>query len=555
MQDLEKLIESVSSESDSPTPRTSIWRSAVSSWAFALSTVGLVVVVITTFERLSWLKSVTYSFAGALGLAAGVAQAIYASRTRAKLEKQFKESYKSVVLSVGEEQLKDYKHARRVDEIQQRLEFERNLKSAFCITHFGCEQVAMYENVDWDFEPGMNVLLGRNGYGKSHLIRALLSILQRNDEKSAEFFEPDARSGILRVSVRRDDKESDIICNADGFQESIGKIPVLAIPDARLINQANESLGPVSDKWNDLRIHSAHHFLHQLPYESIINTFLYQLCIDYGYNRSSFELPVFDLVSKVIENLTAQTFSFASIAPLGNGRFRMEVITEGESKRPLPIQKASQGTLSVVAIFGIIYYYLRAVFPDIALKDIFQQRALVVIDEIDAHLHPSWQRKVLGLLRKNFPNIQFIVTAHSPLVVGGCLENEVTVLRKASEERFTLFQFSHDFVGRELEEIYREVFEIEGLDDAYSHFIALSPQKDEIRRNLERLEAGQDAGAAEGEDITQLRRQLHYIAKVDQKQEDRIAYEDLKRENEMLKAENKKLASIAAKVEPPKDLT
>ena len=38
--------------------------------------------------------------------------------------------------------------------------------------------------------------------------------------------------------------------------------------------------------------------------------------------------------------------------------------------------------------------------------------------EIDLHMHPSWQRKVMGVLKKTFPNIQFIVTTHSPQVLG-----------------------------------------------------------------------------------------------------------------------------------------
>lgn len=43
---------------------------------------------------------------------------------------------------------------------------------------------------------------------------------------------------------------------------------------------------------------------------------------------------------------------------------------------------------------------------------------VVLIDEIDLHMHPSWQRKVMGVLKKTFPNIQFIVTTHSPQVLG-----------------------------------------------------------------------------------------------------------------------------------------
>src|SRR5437879_13772092 len=45
-------------------------------------------------------------------------------------------------------------------------------------------------------------------------------------------------------------------------------------------------------------------------------------------------------------------------------------------------------------------------------------------------LHPSWQQKILGMLTNKFPNVQFIVAAHSPVIVAGCDRSEVSVLRK-----------------------------------------------------------------------------------------------------------------------------
>jgi energy-coupling factor transporter ATP-binding protein EcfA2 len=49
--------------------------------------------------------------------------------------------------------------------------------------------------------------------------------------------------------------------------------------------------------------------------------------------------------------------------------------------------------------------------------DPLAEPAVCIVDEIDLHLHPRWQRKLLGYLSERFPNTQFIVTAHSPLVV------------------------------------------------------------------------------------------------------------------------------------------
>jgi putative AbiEii toxin of type IV toxin-antitoxin system len=56
-------------------------------------------------------------------------------------------------------------------------------------------------------------------------------------------------------------------------------------------------------------------------------------------------------------------------------------------------------------------------------------RAMVGIDEIDLHLHPRWQRTVLPQLTKLFPNTQFVVTTHSPIVVQAAIDQNFSMLR------------------------------------------------------------------------------------------------------------------------------
>jgi GTPase SAR1 family protein len=56
--------------------------------------------------------------------------------------------------------------------------------------------------------------------------------------------------------------------------------------------------------------------------------------------------------------------------------------------------------------------------------------AVVLVDEIDLHLHPKWQRSLMGYLSELFPNTQFIATAHSPLVVQAAIGANIVVLRR-----------------------------------------------------------------------------------------------------------------------------
>ena len=55
-----------------------------------------------------------------------------------------------------------------------------------------------------------------------------------------------------------------------------------------------------------------------------------------------------------------------------------------------------------------------------ALENPLHGDGIVLIDEVDMHLHPTWQRSIIERLTATFPNCQFILTSHSPLVISDC---------------------------------------------------------------------------------------------------------------------------------------
>jgi predicted ATP-binding protein involved in virulence len=65
--------------------------------------------------------------------------------------------------------------------------------------------------------------------------------------------------------------------------------------------------------------------------------------------------------------------------------------------------------------------------------DPLAEPAVVLVDEIDLHLHPRWQRELIGFLTERFPNTQFIVTAHSPLIVQSAPEANIVLLRREGD--------------------------------------------------------------------------------------------------------------------------
>lgn len=90
----------------------------------------------------------------------------------------------------------------------------------------------------------------------------------------------------------------------------------------------------------------------------------------------------------------------------------------------VPTLSLSDGYRSVLALAGELIWRLLMSFPD--SKDPLLEEGVVLIDEIDIHLHPVWQRDLPQTLRELFPNIQFIVTTHSPFIAAGAGEDAVT---------------------------------------------------------------------------------------------------------------------------------
>src|SRR5262249_54091058 len=70
-------------------------------------------------------------------------------------------------------------------------------------------------------------------------------------------------------------------------------------------------------------------------------------------------------------------------------------------------------------------------YPD--SPDPLAEPAVVAVDEIDLHLHPVWQRKLMDFLTERFPNTQFIATSHSPLVVQAAADANLVVLRREGD--------------------------------------------------------------------------------------------------------------------------
>jgi len=166
-----------------------------------------------------------------------------------------------------------------------------------------------------------------------------------------------------------------------------------------------------------------------------------------------------------ISRLRVQRIPYRLVATKSGAEYELDQLSDGE-----------RGLLAMV---GDLAFRLTIAYPD--LPDPLQGEMLVLIDEIEQHLHPSWQRIVTKSLRRAFPNCQLIVTTHSPQVLSEVPNDAVMLLQD-----FQFFRPAAPSEGRDANAILLEVLGVE----ARPHEIV---QEIEVISGL--LDEGQDKEA------------------------------------------------------------
>jgi len=95
----------------------------------------------------------------------------------------------------------------------------------------------------------------------------------------------------------------------------------------------------------------------------------------------------------------------------------------------LDVDQLSDGIRSVLAMIGDIAYRCIKLNPHLGADAARKTRGVVMIDEVDMHLHPRWQQVILSQLQEAFPMIQFIVTTHSPQVLTTVNRENIRILQ------------------------------------------------------------------------------------------------------------------------------
>lgn len=125
----------------------------------------------------------------------------------------------------------------------------------------------------------------------------------------------------------------------------------------------------------------------------------------------------------------------------------------------LPIRCLSAGYQSLIWMIADIAYRMAVLNPNLRDKT-SETPGIVLIDEIDMHLHPKWQWNIIGALRQTFPNVQFIASTHSPILIASCKNGQL--IRMEKDE----VAYDTSCYGMEINAILRSAQQTKDIDEA-----------------------------------------------------------------------------------------
>ncbi len=324
------------------------------------------------------------------------------------------------------------------------------------------------DNLTLDFDSNITVLIGNNGVGKSSILVSLSIVLSQCLEKLLE------NDGITPAVLKTDFKNNsqtlniaakvEINSNQDEIEFDSEREPIvmlsehsiggnLGITIQNIKKQLENNL--LEGKLTDIRLPLAIYY----PVNRIVSDVFpevqehfppsplaaYDKALGGQINFNSFfkwfrnredlegerlrdDSAYRDHHLEAIRKAIPELLPGFSNLRVRRSPLRMTVQKQGQE---LIINQLSDGEKCLLAMVGDLARRLAIANP--GLPDPLQGEGVVLIDEIELHLHPKWQRKIIPSLTKTFPNCQFIITTHSPQVVSHVESDQIYVLESTPE--------------------------------------------------------------------------------------------------------------------------
>lgn len=340
------------------------------------------------------------------------------------------------------------------------------------IQHIEIENYRGIQNLKMDFHEGINLLIGNNGAGKTSLLNAISVLIRtplvwlqgvnvmaqiRNEEiyqTKAELSDAteqmvyhfpatiDGKVDLLgdeyNYSIKKENagKESQIsdhsICKA--FQNQFGDgtqlFPLLCfqkVGRGTVINHFSDTVTISTTKPQRIQGYK-NAFSSQLNLEEIQKWCLQMELAEFQKKKEIQEYRTFkDIISNFLSFVEQskdkhKVYYSSTIGTL--------VYFDGKQEKPLHLK--SDGFQAILCLI------IELAYRTVLLNPLKEEIALtitgtVLIDEIEMHLHPAWQWKILDALRNTFPMVQFIISTHSPIILSSAKDSSLFLMKSPNE--------------------------------------------------------------------------------------------------------------------------
>lgn len=328
-----------------------------------------------------------------------------------------------------------------------------------------------FEDKKFSFDPHMSVLIGDNASGKTSVLDALSFVLGtfflgiegvasrplKNHEKRKVIFSPESVEIQLpfKISVNQTLAGQTFSWHRDTVKESGGatsyknaqELIELAKAYAQNVRSGGVDPLPLLAYYGTERLAQEQH--KKLAYKKQGSRFDgYDGALDPRSFRRQFlewfktfedSILKFDkndalykaftgVITSMVPSWTSIRFSWTAddmLGQLDNGQW-------------MSFNMLSDGYQNIIRLAADIAYRAITLNPHLGADAVKETEGVVLIDEIDMHLHPSWQRNIIADLKRTFPKIQFIVTTHSPFIVQSLRTEELINLDgQVNEPPFT----------------------------------------------------------------------------------------------------------------------
>ena len=394
-----------------------------------------------------------------------------------------------------------------------------------------------FEQATFNFQPGMNLLVGINGSGKSSVLDALRKLLSQwlpdftaSKAEAIPFTKGDIMFGgdKLKGEIRLTDNRFYSICGCspndsgpsdlqtplslhtekkwDG-QRSEQPIAVYFSPHRSLPIYSDRPGRQVSD--GDQKAADEGALSHRkIRVREFAEWMSAQRELREGADPiATHRLEVLqDVAVRFLEDYTKLRFVGNPAPPFISDSSRLDSNAKLDGGKPLvllvdkggmtlDVRQLSDGERCLLALVFDLAYRLSLANP--RLRDPLEGgEAIVLIDELDLHLHPRWQRTVIEKLTTTFPNCQFIATTHSPQILGECDPAGLILLTKEN--------------GKVVVTQGRQGF---GLDSSWilEHLMGATPRNVSVQQQINRVEDALENGDLKHarEYLVELRKRIH----------------------------------------------